>query len=398
MIPIGEAVFRRPSDGDLYIGSYADGYELIPTWEKKIMRTKEYSEIDKGIGAGTIQDTGQLLDCYDPEFQQDMIRYSKYYVPELRRGKKFEEINHDLKSKGLSAGTFSGQTFASLRNTTAQYKLIKYTERPPHILTDGRLVTNTGIDDLMPVKFAEFIGSDIIHERIGEFTMPFSGKGRYVTHQFTIERYGSGFTITPEFSYYDYGQLDIVGDHLRDEAGQLEYVKSKRVYEIMTGAAAGTDAAAGSWSLLNAGGNNVNSPLTDVDPLAYAMNTGGRGQSNFVLSNRTILSTYLRNTHINGQINPNNFNAPLITSVPQTNTILTGIKGLETFNYGVDSMITDANGFILGSNEAIIFGTGPSVSRSWQEQGTDNLYRMNKWFFGGYLYDATMITRITGVA
>lgn len=406
IVPIGETVWHNSKDRGLYVGTKRTGFKEEPTWAKKIADGSLFNKIQddldkqqKGLGAGVYKQD-DIYKALDKSVHDVFNVYSQYYAPELEKGKKYSDITADLKHRGLGAATLSGQTFATLRNTSTQFRVIRYLERTQHILKD--LVSTITVTSLDPVKFGSFEGSDSIKEKVGEFETPTTGLGKYTEHQFTIDKYIGGFNVAPEFFMYDYGQYDIIGDHLRDQVGEIDVIRNKRVYEIMTGAGVTAVPAAGSWSLLAATGFNVNNPTVDLRPIIYTMNTSGRGsKANFIAMNANLLTTYETNTYIGPNPNPNDTGrAVQPTTVAEDNVILPAgsLVGLRNLRVGVDSMLTDVNGVVVGSSDAIVFAEGPSSSRSFVDQRSEVLMRQNKWWFGAYLYDANLIKRITGAA
>jgi hypothetical protein len=314
---------------------------------------------------------------------------------------KLSQINAELKQRGLSAATLSGDTFATLRNTQTEFKKIRYLDRQSHILKD--LVSSMPTNSLDPVRFATFEGSDSIKEKVGEFETPTTGLGRYTEHSFTIDKYIGGFNVAPSFFQYDMGRYsNIIGDHLRDQVGEIDEIRNKRVYEIMVGAGVSTVAATGSWSV-RASGLNTNDPLKDIRPILYTANTAGRGaKMNFIAMNQNLLGAVQGNTFLRPAVNPNDSGstAGMPTLVAEDNTIFGPgyLVGLPNLRVGIDNMLTDANSVVVGSSEAIIFSEGPSASRSFVDQRSEVLMRQNKWWFGVYLYDDQLIKRITGAA
>ena len=404
-IPIGEDVWHNTNDDGLYIGTKNTVKGPIPTWKKKIANAKLFNAItddlekqEKGMGAG-IYKPDDIYKALDKSVHDVFNVYASDYDPLLKQGKTFSEIREIQARKGQAAATLSGQTFATLRNTNTQFRTIRYLARATHILT--QLTTRMTVTSLDPVKFGAFEGSDSISEKVGEFETPQTGLGRYTETQFTIDKYIGGFNVAPEFFMYDYGQYDIIGDHLKDQVGEIDEIRNKRVYELMVGSGVTTQAATGSYSLL-ASGLNVNNPMKDIRPLQYAMNTAGRGsRANFIAMNANYLATFQTSTFLGPNPNPNDTGrAVQLTTIPEENQVMGGgtIVGLPGLAVGVDNMLTDANGIILGSTDAIIFADGPSSSRSFVDQRSEVLMRQNKWWFGVHLYDDVLIRRITGGA
>lgn len=400
--PIGETIWRRSTDkNSLWIGTQRSLDGELPTWKKRLINTSEYHMIKEAAeGRGKAAGTYKADDVYkaiDKSAHDVFNVYSQYYEPELQKGKTFSQINDGLKQRGLASATLSGQTFATLRNTATQLRVIKFIERTPHFLLNA--TTRMTVDDLTPVKFGSFTGSDSISEKVGEFETPMTGLGTYTQHEFRIDKYIGGFNVAPEFFMYDYGQYDIIGDHLRDQVGEIDEIRNKRVYEIMVGAGVTGVAAAGSWSGLTGQLNTFN-PTRDLRPIIYTMNNlGSRSRAEYVIMNANLLTTYETNTFIGPAQNPNDTqNSTFPTEIPFENGSIGSLRGLRGITPIIDSMLSDADGVVVGSRDAIIFADGPSSSRSFVEQHSEVLMRQNKWWFGPYLYDAALIKRITGAA
>ena len=400
--PIGKTIWRRSTDNNsLWIGSQPTLEGEIPTWEKKLVDTQKFNMIEDAVaGRGKAAGTFKADDIYsalDKSMHDVFNVYSSYYAPEIKRGKTFKQIGEGLKSRGLGAATLSGQTFATLRNTATQLRVIRFIERTPHFLLNA--TTRMTVDDLTPVKFGDFQGSDSISEKVGEFETPMTGLGKYTQHEFKIDKYIGGFNVAPEFFMYDYGQYDIIGDHLRDQVGEIDEIRNKRVYEIMVGTGVTTVAAAGSWSALT-GQLNTNNPTKDIRPIVYTMNNLGKNQrAEYIVMNTNLLTTYETNTFIGPAQNPNDTGMTTFpTDVPMENGVIGSLRGLRGLTPIIDSMLSDADGVVIGSRAAIVFADGPSSSRSFVEQRSEVLMRQNKWWFGPYLFDATLIKRITGAA
>jgi hypothetical protein len=268
----------------------------------------------------------------------------------------------------------------------------------PHVLLN--FVDRFAVPDLMKVYFAEFTGSDSISEDVGEWETPQTGLGEYTQHNFGIKKYIGGFNVAPEFFLYDYQPYDIIGDHLRDQVGEIEEIRNKRIYELWTGPGVATVPAAGLWDALDpATGWNVNHPLKDVNPIKYAMETAGGAFPNFVAMNGNVLAAYQTNTYVGANPNPNDTGRAFQPTDSPTGNTAGGVSlvGLQGYRVGIDAMLTNADGFVFGWDKATMFADGPSGSRSYVEQQSETLVRQNKWWFGAYLYDGTKIKRITGV-
>jgi hypothetical protein len=354
----------------------------------------------RGIEAGVYK-ADDIYAAFDKSVHDAVNVYATEFVPRLNKGMKLSQINTELKQRGMGAATLSGDTFATLRNTQTEFKKIRYLDRQSHILKD--LVSSMPTNSLDPVRFATFEGSDSIKEKVGEFETPTTGLGRYTEHSFTIDKYIGGFNVAPSFFQYDMGRYsNIIGDHLRDQVGEIDEIRNKRVYEIMVGAGVSTVAATGSWSV-RASGLNTNDPLKDIRPILYTANTAGRGaKMNFIAMNQNLLGAVQGNTFLRPAVNPNDTGstAGMPTLVAEDNTIFGPgyLVGLPNLQVGIDNMLTDANSVVVGSSEAIIFSEGPSASRSFVDQRSEVLMRQNKWWFGVYLYDDQLIKRITGAA
>jgi hypothetical protein len=354
----------------------------------------------RGIEAGVYK-ADDIYAAFDKSVHDAVNVYATEFVPRLNKGMKLSQINTELKQRGMGAATLSGDTFATLRNTQTEFKKIRYLDRQSHILKD--LVSSMPTNSLDPVRFATFEGSDSIKEKVGEFETPTTGLGRYTEHSFTIDKYIGGFNVAPSFFQYDMGRYsNIIGDHLRDQVGEIDEIRNKRVYEIMVGAGVSTVAATGSWSV-RASGLNTNDPLKDIRPILYTANTAGRGaKMNFIAMNQNLLGAVQGNTFLRPAVNPNDSGstAGMPTLVAEDNTIFGPgyLVGLPNLRVGIDNMLTDANSVVVGSSEAIIFSEGPSASRSFVDQRSEVLMRQNKWWFGVYLYDDQLIKRITGAA
>ena len=415
--PVGETTYLSSVDKCVYIGEEYDvekGGE-VPTWKKKIADAALYNNIQddleaqklprhvqrqRGIEAGVYK-ADDIYAAFDKSVHDAVNVYATEFVPRLNKGMKLSQINAELKQRGMGAATLSGDTFATLRNTQTEFKKIRYLDRQSHILKD--LVSSMPTNSLDPVRFATFEGSDSIKEKVGEFETPTTGLGRYTEHSFTIDKYIGGFNVAPSFFQYDMGRYsNIIGDHLRDQVGEIDEIRNKRVYEIMVGAGVSTVAATGSWSV-RASGLNTNDPLKDIRPILYTANTAGRGaKMNFIAMNQNLLGAVQGNTFLRPAVNPNDSGstAGMPTLVAEDNTIFGPgyLVGLPNLRVGIDNMLTDANSVVVGSSEAIIFSEGPSASRSFVDQRSEVLMRQNKWWFGVYLYDDQLIKRITGAA
>lgn len=412
---VGETTWLSSVDRCIYIGTEFDiDKGEVPTFQKKIADALLYNAIQddleeqrkpkhmrqRGVEAGVYQPE-DVYKAFDKSIHDVVNVYSTEYAPLLAKGKKFSEINASLKQRGLGAATLSGETFATLRNTQTQFRATRYLTRQSHILRN--LVSSLPVNSLDPVKFNTFEGSDSIKEKVGEFETPTTGLGRYTEHQYTIDKYIGGFNVAPSFFMYDMGQYNnIIGDHLQDQVGEIDEIRNKRVYEIMVGAGVSTVAATGSWSL-RASNLNTNDPLKDIRPILYTANTANRGaKMNFIAMNQNLLGTVQANTWLRPAVNPNDTNTTtgMPTLIAEDNAIFGAgyLVGLPNLQVGIDNMLTDANGVVVGSSEAIIFSEGPSASRSFVDQRSEVLMRQNKWWFGVYLYDDQLIKRITGAA
>lgn len=412
---VGETTWLSAVDQCVYIGTDYDmdkGGE-IPTWKKKIANASLYNAIQddlaeqqkpkhlrqRGVEAGVYQ-AEDIYKAFDKSVHDVVNIYASEYAPRLSKNMKFSQINSELKRRGMGAATLTGETFATLRNTQTQFRATRYLTRQSHVLKD--LVSTLPTNSLDPIRFNVFEGSDSIKEKVGEFESPTSGLGRYTEHSYTIDKYIGGFNVAPSFFSYDMGQYsNIIGDHLADQVGEIDEIRNKRVYELMVGAGVSTVAATGSWSV-RASNLNTNDPTKDIRPILYTANTAGRGaKMNFIAMNQNLLGTYITNTYLQPAINPNDTGRVVQpTLIAEDNAIFGAgyLQGLPTLRVGVDNMLTDANGVVVGSSEAIIFSEGPSSSRSFVDQRSEVLMRQNKWWFGVYLYDDQLIKRITGAA
>lgn len=183
----------------------------------------------------------------------------------------------------------------------------------------------------------------------------------------------------------------------QDIARQLALAQNEEVYAKMVSGDVSTIASVGgSWSAYTGGDSDTN-PQDTIDDIYNALEAVG-GTIEYAVSNRNIYAARELNTYIKGAIQPRpNVNPGRdILDIPRGN----GQAPATLFDppWYRDSMFSDSDGVLMGMRKAIKLGIGPSFTRTYSDDMVGVRGVINKWFFGGYVFDGTLLRRITGPA
>lgn len=394
---ISPFIWTRPSDGCQYIGTELNEFGgFQPTYQEKISEGRSSIDTAKGIANGDITDAEKIFDHFKGEWYEKQRVYMTAYLPRYQRGESVDDITADLKAHGFAGGgTLTGETFNDLRATQIQIAGVRISRAREHVLL--QLVEVINVDKLHPVGYMDFATQNAIHKMLGEFEIPYQGTAGATTHSWSIDRYGAKFSIGEEFYLYDYPNVRIIDAMMDDIGGQLQLAKNEEVFEKMTSADVTTQAVVGgSWSLY-ASNLSTHNPDATIDVVYNALDALD-GTIEYAVSNRNHYRARELNTYIKGQIQPQpNVNPGRgLLDIPRNNGAHAA-TGLE-FPWYIDNMFADADGIVLGQRDAIKFANGPSFTRTYEDSQVGVRGVINKWFFGGYVFDGLLVRRITGAA
>ena len=349
----------------------AIGY--MPTGDEPIVNFEEYGKQLQLKEAGKISD------------YKGSAGFSDEWYPRMMIALEAQATGGRKAVLGLQeSGMLTGDDFATVKSALIALNTT-VTPIRNHILLD--LVTRVRSDRL-DLRFDDFGGPfDAINEEMGTWTIPVSFKGGFTTQTMTQKKYGWHLQWSEDFTmqYYD---VDVMGYHIRNLAGQMETVMNKKVAALIN-ALSGT--AQASWSAFSGGLSTRNAKI-DVKNIAKVVDASLRGSPQVILSNRDVYDSYQTNT----TVAPGGLGALAGVGYQFGNAIIGSIGGFDSIRWGVDDLIT-TDQYTVFDPRGIVFAEGPQKVVQYEDVRTGIRGTIFKRWFGAKIIDSAVFNKGTTI-
>lgn len=284
----------------------------------------------------------------------------------------------------VESGMLTGDDFATVKSALLALNTT-VTPIRNHVLLE--LVTRVRSDRL-DLRFDDFGGPfDAVNEEMGTWTIPVSFKGGFTTQTMTQKKYGWHLQWSEDFTmqYYD---VDVLGYHIRNLAGQMETVMNKKVSALIN-ALSGT--AQASWSAFSGGLSTRNAKI-DVKNIAKVVDASLRGSPRVILSNRDVYDSYQTNT----TVAMGGLGAFANVNYTFGNAIVANTGGFDSIRWGIDDLIT-TDQYTAFDPRGIVFAEGPQKVAQYEDVRTGIRGTIFKRWFGAKIIDTTVFNKGTTV-
>lgn len=284
----------------------------------------------------------------------------------------------------VESGMLTGDDFSTVKSALLALNTTVTAQRQ-HVLLE--LVTRIRSDRL-DLRFDDFGGPfDAINEEMGTWTIPVSFKGGFTTQTMTQKKYGWHLQWSEDFTmqFYD---VDVLGYHIRNLAGQMDTVMNKKVAAIIN-ALSGT--AQASWSAF-AGGLSTRNAKNDVKNIATVVDNSMRGTPQIILSNRAVYDSWQTNTTVAF----GGLGALAGTGYTFGNAVVAGTPGFDSIRWGIDDLIT-TDQYTVFDPRGLVFVEGPQKVAQYEDVRTGIKGTIFKRWFGAKQIDSTVFNKGTTI-
>lgn len=379
---VGPATYFLPESKRIVVGETG---LFEPDYSNEIMNVKAHYDAKRARMNGNLDQEGAALAGISSEWYEKVKIYNEIW----KRGGMVAYQKYAMEPQRVREfSILTGDDFAAIKDTQAQAKIIAATPRR-HILLDLVTVQNT---DVLEAKIFDWTGYDAINEKIGDLTVPFSGKGKVASQTVTLDKYAWHHAYSEEFSMHRY-DVDIGNLHLQNFAGQMETVKNKRVADLLTAFPSATYA---SWSAMATPPQSTRDPRPDINTELTTLFNTEKGEGSVIVSNRSILNAYENNSYIYGGY-------PTGTGSPDNvysygNAIINNVVGFRGLRWGIDNLIPAASGFMVFDPQALVFLQGPTRLADYEDRQTGVKGTISKDWFAAKTIIAELTRRGAAVA
>lgn len=314
-----------------------------PTWATWVKDLKKFDEYQKKAESGDL--TAEDKAKYDP------------YAPEFRAAAaEFWDLDDKIKAGEITvkqAGSMTQTDFQGLRMVESLSALVNQ-ERKDYSLQNAVRIWPT--EDL--ILRVPTVTRFTIASNLGEYDLAESMKMAFTSQMIQLKKDVAHLAWSDEFMMAQYDQ-PIMDLHMDNARSEFERVKAKKV-AVQVLRWTGTDAIGGTWFAYESGTDrSAKNPALQFHTAKLAIRAAN-GRMTRVASNSLVLSAYLGNTHVNGQLQPTegtDVGAYVINSVPRQ-------AGLTWF---VDEEMPD-NKVSMWDDSALIFVQGPVRSSTYRDE------------------------------
>jgi hypothetical protein len=309
--------------------------------------------------------------------------YPKFHeFHDARRRAKAEGRSEDRAIRGLlQSGVLTKYDFANVKSVTRALKTLRTTVKR-HIVLD---MIDNQTSDKLDVRVDKFTGYDAIHQDLGDWELPRTGKGGYTIDTMTLKKYGWQYALSEEFLMVDYDQ-PVQNDHIQNMNGQMDRVFNQKAADVIN--AISTTLTFGPWDVI-VNGLSDRKPQVDIDAALTAIDNTNESTGQIgILSDRATYNAYDSNTFVT----PGGLQNAADKVYSYGNAIIGGISAFPGTRWGVDIMMNPDEVMFVDSN-AIMAVRGPTRNVQWEDIRTGIRGTMFKAFFNVKAWQTTLLRR-----
>jgi hypothetical protein len=333
--------FYSPTRDQIFFG--ADNEKKTPTWAVMVKDLKKQDQYQKLADKGELDAADKArYDPYAPEFQE--------------AAKEFWELEDKIAAKEITvkqAGSMTQSDFVGMRLVELLGGLINQQRRDYSLQQAVRVWQTEELMMRIPTVSRFTIASDL-----GEYDLAESMKMAFTSQMISLRKDVAHLAWSDEFmmARYDQPIMELSMENARTE---FERVKAKKV-AVQVLRWGNTLTIPNGWDEYETGldRSKVN-PATNFHTAKLAVRQGF-GKITRAASNSLVLSTYLSNTHVNGQLQPTTgqeVGAYVVNPVPRQQGIV----------WYIDEEMPD-NKIALWDDSAMAFIQGPVRSSTYRDE------------------------------
>jgi hypothetical protein len=349
----------------------------IPTWDERIVKTKEFIAANKLAVAG--QDAPHNWGFSDEW-------YPKAFELIAVAGRARKE-GRPLRTALAEAGIIDSTAYPTLERINTQIA-VEQAESVTHIFRQVCTLETTDMLDIE--KIFTFTGPGISRHTLGDYRVPYPKKGSFTEVEIEeLDKDMAHVAWSEEFFLKTY-EANIRELNLASIPFQMEKSKQYKI-AVVIDAISGT--AKASWSAMT-GADSTRNPYPDIDDVVEDI-VDEDGSGDTFVSNNGVYHAWLHNTFVTG-LSRGTGGEPF-GSIISTNRVVGGAEGVPGgLRWGIDSAMPDGT-LAIYDRRAVRFRQGPQNVRDYTDVKTGVTGRIWKDFNLSYNWRTAWTERLTGL-